>query len=162
MFRGSFVFIAKPKLRDEKKSYEVTGLFDDKTTSLKLLRDLAQATAVAEWGADNVPKKLVLPFHDSADLEGEYDGFESGQHYCRFWNKRLPTESIYDEEGEHVYEEGLDEFYSGAFYRAVVRPYAWSNSGKKGVSFDLLGLKKVKDGERLGASDPKVDASDFE
>lgn len=48
-------------------------------------------------------------------------------------------------------KSGIDaaEIYSGCYARAKVRPYGW-DFAKKGVSFGLGNVQKVRDGEALG------------
>jgi hypothetical protein len=160
VFRAAFCYIEKPKVRGEKKTWEVTGLFDKKKTNLKLLREMVDKAIESKWGA-NPPKNLMLPFKDAAEKEGEYDGWEEGLTACRFWNKKS-IKHLFDEERDET--DDLEEFYSGGYYKAVVKAFAWDNKegGKKGVSFDLLGMQKIADGERLGVGSEKVDSSDWD
>ena len=51
-----------------------------------------------------------------------------------------------------------NEIYSGAYYRASIRAYAWEHpTGGKGVSIALDNIMKVKDGEAFSG---RTDASD--
>ena len=51
------------------------------------------------------------------------------------------------------------EFYGGCYAICKVNAYAWEYKNKKGVSFGLGNIQKIKDGERLGGgpSDPTKD-----
>ena len=56
-----------------------------------------------------------------------------------------------------------NEIYSGAYYRASIRAYAWDHpTGGKGVSIALDNVMKVKDGEAFsGRTDASADFADF-
>jgi hypothetical protein len=43
------------------------------------------------------------------------------------------------------------EVYSGAWYRAQVRAFAYENAGNKGVSFGLQNVQKLRDDDPLGS-----------
>jgi hypothetical protein len=49
------------------------------------------------------------------------------------------------------------EVYSGAWYRAQVRPYSYSKKGNIGVAFGLQNVQKLRDDEPLGKG--KIPAS---
>lgn len=53
-----------------------------------------------------------------------------------------------------------NEMYSGCYGKAIINFYVYSNSGKTGVSADLLGLMKLSDGEPLGGGVVTDDAWD--
>lgn len=50
------------------------------------------------------------------------------------------------------------EVYSGCYVNIAVQFFGYSNSGNKGISASLIGVQKVKDGERLGG--PALEAED--
>jgi hypothetical protein len=56
-----------------------------------------------------------------------------------------------------------NEIYSGAYYRASIRAYAWEHpTGGKGVSIALDNVMKVRDGEAFsGRTDASADFAEF-
>lgn len=52
-----------------------------------------------------------------------------------------------------------EEIYSGVYAQVALSVFAYNFNGKKGVGFGLNGIRKVKDGERLGGV--HVSADDF-
>lgn len=52
------------------------------------------------------------------------------------------------------------ELYAGCFVRATVSTWAYSNSGNKGVSFNLHNVMKISDGQPFGNSGPSI-SQDF-
>ena len=52
-----------------------------------------------------------------------------------------------------------EEIYSGVYAQVALSVFAYNFNGKKGVGFGLNGIRKVKDGERLGGV--YVSADDF-
>lgn len=52
-----------------------------------------------------------------------------------------------------------EEIYSGVYAQVALSVFAYNFNGKKGVGFGLNGVRKVKDGDRLGGV--HVSASDF-
>ena len=52
-----------------------------------------------------------------------------------------------------------EEIYSGVYAQVALSVFAYNFNGKKGVGFGLNGIRKVKDGERLGGV--HVSANDF-
>ena len=42
--------------------------------------------------------------------------------------------------------------YSGCYGQAVINFYGYNRNGRKGISASLMGLRKIKDGERLSGS----------
>lgn len=49
------------------------------------------------------------------------------------------------------------ELYSGCYANVALEFFAYSNSGNKGVTASLLGVQKVRDGEKLGEAGPSAD-----
>ncbi len=66
---------------------------------------------------------------------------------------------IVDSDRETIIDQS--EFYSGCFARATVSAYAYDYMGNKGVSFNLLNVQKLDDGEPFSArSRPEDDFAD--
>ena len=54
----------------------------------------------------------------------------------------------------------VSELYAGCFVRGTVSPWAYSNSGNKGVSLNLHNVMKIADGEAFGNAGVSIE-SDF-
>lgn len=155
-FRGSFVFIMKPRQKDDdgEPQYEMAIVLpkDDRETKdfIGKLED-AFEDAMTEKIGKIIPfeKCKHYPIRDGDDMEGEEF------HGC--WvvgtkNKKQPGVLIREEDGTRRAVERESEIYSGAYYHASVRAYAWDNKFGKGVSVSLEGVLKVEDGEKFGSS----------
>lgn len=51
------------------------------------------------------------------------------------------------------------EFYAGCYVRATISTWAFSNSGNKGVSFNLHNIMKISDGEAFGNAGVPMESS---
>lgn len=94
---------------------------------------------------------------DSMTDSGEPRGPEFAGHYfiaAKAPAKRRPF--VVDGQLQPIIDE--NEIYSGAYCNFAIQFYAYENSGNKGISASLVGVQKVKDGERLGG--PALEATD--
>lgn len=173
MFRLSFpaIFETKKKMDGETDEYSCVMLFP-KGTDLAPLKKLVFDAITAKWGADkkNWPGNLRgiqdwkthlsttgkdgWPFRDG-DVQ-DYDGY-GGMISVRASSSRRPV--VFDRQVQPILDK--EEVYAGCYCHASISAFAWHHqkSGNKGVSFSLLGLQKVKDGEPFARS---ANASDFE
>lgn len=159
-FRGSFVFVLKPKANlQDKLVYSIAMLFDKKDVKAGALKDLqriVKEAAIERWG--EIPKDLVLPFKDG-DLKN-YEGYKG----CIFVNATSQNPPVVlDGQLQTILDP--NEVYSGAYYKASVTAFAWPkegapNLGKRGVSIGLQNLQKDSDGEALSGRGNAED--DFE
>lgn len=168
-FRGSYVHLMKPhKIDDDSEpSYGITIVLPkDKESTDEFLEQLTAAAkkAIKEkglTGKDGEPlsiSKIKYPLYKDGDE------FEDNPEYAGCWiigarNKRQPGILVKDEDGSRRAVENESEIYSGAWYHASVKVFAWSNKFGKGVSVSLQGVLKVKDDEAFGSS---FDESDFD
>lgn len=175
-FRASFVWVVRPKPNPNDPTkpprYSVLMLFP-KGTDLSALKTAAIEAATNKWGSDAAVKmkhpKFKSPFKDQSTLVDDkgnpYNGVMDGGVMVEAWSQYVPgiagprldpaTNKV-----EVLTSE--DEFYSGVWARAKVRPYAWENAqGGFGVSFELINLQKLADDEKLGGGRPKAE-DDFE
>lgn len=160
IFRVSFPHVFKSQTTPNgDQKYSVVMLFDKKNREdIKKLEDLAKSAAYEKWGEDAVKNKkikLSWPFRDGEEKAEQYDGYE-GMVFANASSKNKPK--VVDRAVEPIVDEG--EFYPGCYARAAINAYAWEWKGKKGVSFGLINLQKVKDGEKFGFSSKPED--DFE
>lgn len=63
------------------------------------------------------------------------------------WSKLAP--GVMDSTGKNPITQH-DEIYGGCYCRAQLNGYAYEKGQNKGVSFGLLHLQKIKDGEAFG------------
>lgn len=144
-FRASFAHVFEPHKfedNDGPAKYSTAMLFP-KSTDLKIMKVAAIAAAAEKWGEDKTkwPKNLRLPFRDG-DEKTDLQGYE-GHIFVSASSNTKP--GLVDQKREPILAE--EDFYSGCYARAELRAFAYDVSGNKGVSFALLNLQKLADGE---------------
>lgn len=157
-FRGSFVHLLEPHaikgVEGAKARYQITIPLPKKDAFWTKLNALVEDTAKAKWG--KIPPKMKSPVKDGDEEERpELIGCFSVQATSN--NKP----GIVDSSLSPIMN--ANEIYSGAYYRASIRAYAWEHpTGGKGVSIALDNVMKVKDGEAFsGRTDASADFADF-
>lgn len=157
--RGSFVALDKPKrvVGDDSSEprYQMLLALPKDDPFWKKAEAAVIAAAKAKWG--EIPKKFKNPIKDG-DEEGEYDNLK-GCYFINASNTRRP--GVIDKNRQPIID--AEELYSGAWYHASVRVYAWQHStGGKGCSFSLNNVMKVKDDERFdGGTSAEEDFADL-
>lgn len=164
--RLSYANIAEPKRNPEGKERYSAQIIIDKTDTKTIKRLEA---AIAELKAD--PKaiakmegktqfiKLNLRDGDTdpavADQPETYDG-------KLFINVNSDKQPIcYSRDKVKMDQFDIEEeIYSGVFVQAQLGIFVYNVNGKKGVGFGLNGLRKVKDGPRLGGMAVNVNEFD--
>lgn len=146
-FRVSFPHVFKPhKFEDNPgdPKFSVVMLFP-KDIDLKLLKTAANAAAAEKWGEDQNkwPKQMRRPFRDG-DEKTDLQGYE-GCIFVSASSNQKP--GVVDGTKERRVIESEEEFYAGCYARAEIRAFAYDVSGNKGVSFALLNLQKLAEGE---------------
>jgi hypothetical protein len=155
-FRVGYPNVFKPKKNElnGQNEFSVVALFK-KGENLDKLKAVAQEAIVAKWGKDKNqwPTNLRSPFRDQADraktIEGKRvlpQGYEDGAIYLNLKSRQAP--GVVNGNLDAIIEES--EFYAGCFAIASVNAYAYDNKGNRGVSFGLINLQKVKEGDPLG------------
>lgn len=147
-FRGSFVQVMEPKAfkaGDTPKYSMSIPLPKDHPFHAKLQATIEEV-CIAKWG--EVPKKLAIKFRKDGDLEEEKYGWQ-GQTILAASNKTKPGIVVKGEDGKLEEPMTNEEIYSGAYYRASIRPYAYVYEKAKGVALSLDNLMKTKDGEKF-------------
>lgn len=151
--RFSYVQVFTPSSVEEggTKKYSLSIIIDkeDKAT-LKMLEDGIQAAIKA--GKDKkfggkVPKNLKLPLRDG-DEEREDQEEYAGSMFLNASTTRRPA--VKDSDMSDILDE--EEFYSGCYGQVSLNFYAFNTSGNKGVAAGLNHVRKLEDGERLGAA----------
>lgn len=137
------IFAPKSGPNGEEPSYSCVLVFDP-GTDLAGLKNAAWAAAKEKWGDKARQMQLRNPFRNNADKQGQ-EGFPAGGVFitCRTKNKPglvdQSTQPIMDNNG----------LYSGCWVRASIRAFTYDNKGNKGISFALLNIQKMGDGDRL-------------
>jgi hypothetical protein len=157
-FRVSFphVFKAQTTPSGEQRFSLVMLIPADDKVTISDLQKLAKAAAYEKWTKEAVDSKKVKinwPMRDGEEKADQYDGY-SGMVFATASSKNKPK--VVDKNVDPILDES--EFYAGCYARAAVNAYAWEWKGKKGVSFGLINVQKLAEGERFGfASNPEDD-----
>jgi hypothetical protein len=135
------IFTPRPRAEGGDPVYSCSLLFDptqQKSPAYKALQDACIAAARKEWG-DNVPLKTVkMPFRDAG--EKVYDGYHPGHTFISPWSKNKP--GVVDTNRQDILLP--EEVWSGQLVRANIAPFAWTHTGRKGVSFGLNHLQIIQ------------------
>lgn len=148
VFRLSYPNVWQPKFNQlaKREQYDIQMLFDKATSKealtpmIKLMNDLA----IWKWGVK--PATFLNPFKDG-DLKIDKNPAYAGMILLGSWSKMPP--GIMDATGKHPITV-KEEIYGGCYCRAQLNAYAYEQGQNKGVSFGLLHLQKVKDGDAFG------------
>lgn len=165
-FRGSFVHVLEPHAMrvapgeaQPEPRYQITIPIPKTDPFWKKFDKLVEETAVAKWG--KVPPKLKTPKKDGddTDMDGNVRPEFAGKWSIQASSKKKP--GIVDANLQPIMT--ADEIYSGAWYRASIRCYAWEHAtGGRGVSVALDNCMKVRDDEAFsGRARAEDDFADF-
>lgn len=128
---------------------------DDEKTLGKIRA--AQQAALAK-GKDTkfngkLPKTWTDTLHDGDDSERpEY----AGSFYMTVKSQQNRPPLVVDRDKEEIIDPR--EIYSGVYGQVAIDAYAFNVSGNRGVTFQLLAVRKLRDGEPLSGGAPvKVD-----
>jgi hypothetical protein len=137
------LFTPKPRAEGGEAVYSCALLFDEaaqKSKEYKAMQEACVAAFKEKFGANAPMKGATFPFRDAGEKADKYQGYEEGVMYINPWSKNKP--GIVDARLQDVLVP--DQVYAGQVVRAQVAPFAWTNSGKKGVSFGLNHIQIVK------------------
>lgn len=163
IFRLSFPNIWEARFNELKgeDQYSIVMLFDKKTAAvdLKALKELAGKVATFRFGAN--PKGLRSPFRDgdtdttqNGELKKEKNPHIGGNIFINSWSKQKP--GVVNASNQIVLDH--DEVYGGCYCKAQLNCYAYEAGGNRGVSFGLLHIQKIKDGDPFGGRTKPEDA----
>lgn len=166
--RTGKVRLSFPKLfeKDQKSGKYQAGLIIPKGSDTEALLRKAIENAKEDgktrlWGGkmQGKPKVWITDGDapkDGEDTRPEYEG-------CIIVNAKSDlAPAVYDIDGSEV--DGTfdrETIYPGCFVQAVIEAYPYNNDAK-GISFSLLAIKKVSDGDRFGGGIRKVSADEFD
>ena len=154
-FRAAFISVFKATLPrdakpDQKPKFSVRAAFPP-TTDMSALKREAASVAREKWG-DNVPKSLRSPFRRNDELDNPIAGIGDDWIVMTFSANADRRPGIVDGKLQDIIDE--NDIYSGAWYRAQIRGYAYEQQGNKGVSFGLQNIQKLRDDDPIGGGRP--------
>lgn len=164
--RASFVHVFEKFSNDPENiepSYSIKLLIpktDKKTMkSIEAAQELAVERFREKNGQNALPKnyKSTLKDGDESNLDKYPEDEGHWTISTRAFGSHKP--GVVDQALRPILDDA--ELYSGCYVRASVQAFAYSNKMSKGVSFALLNVQKLKDGDPLGAVAPKAE-DDFE
>jgi Protein of unknown function (DUF2815) len=135
------LFVARPRSEGSDPVFSCSLLFgvsEQKSKEYKAMQAGAIAAAKEKFGANVDISKVMMPFRDAT--EKEYVGYDDGMMYINPWSKQKP--GIVDARLQDILDP--QQVYAGQIVRAQISPFAWVNSGKKGVSFGLNNIQIIK------------------
>lgn len=154
---AAYVQLHTPKQRTDRKG-NPTGdpkyglaLFFDENTDLSELEAVAKKKAIEAFGPNAMALvskgKINWPFADTADMDDPSPPFDQPGTVINFKSADKP--GIVDEQAEPIMEKS--DVYSGMEARVSCRCFTYDNESK-GVSFALVNVQKLGDGERMSGN----------
>lgn len=149
------LFVPRKRDDDDEPEYSVMLIIPKSDTkTLARIRSaqkaaLAAGAAKGTFGGTTAPKMWADTLHD-ADAEADLERSPelAGTYYMNVSSTTKP--GIVDASVNPILDQ--TEVYSGCWARASIRAFAYNNKGKKGVSFYLRHIQKIRDAERLDGS----------
>lgn len=166
--RLAFVHVAEPwsgtggEEGDSKGTakFGVTALFA-KGEDLSILK-IAAARAKKEKWADKTPPRYSDGIRKQDDKSEKYDGFVDGAFFMNVTSKFKPQ--IVSPSPTRPME--ASDIYSGCYARLNLNVFAWGgekkHKGNNGVSFGLLKVQFIRDGEPLSGGSAAEEVFDDE
>ena len=151
-FRAAFISVFRATAMKNadgttsKPKYSIRAAFPP-TAKLEALKKEAETAAKDKWG-DKIPKTLRSPFRLNEELETPIVGIGDDWVVMSFSANEDRRPGIVDAELQAVIDD--TDIYSGAWFRAQVRAFAYDTAGNKGVSFGLQNVQKLRDDDPLG------------
>lgn len=137
------LFKPKPRADGGEAVYSAVLTFDpaqQQNAAYKAMQDACIKAAKEEWGDKVNLREVKMPFRDAGEKAGTWAGFEKGHTFISPWTKSKPE--IVNAQRQLVLTP--EEVWGGQLVRMNLTPYAWINSGKKGVSFALNHVQIVR------------------
>ena len=164
VFRLSYPNVWAPKFNQlaKRDQYDIQMLFSKVTDkeALKPMVELMNKLIIHKWGTK--PAGCLNPFKDgdtmknsAGELLKEKNPALEGSIVLSSWSKLPP--GIINPTGKHPITQH-DEIYGGCYCRAQLNAYAYEKGQNKGVSFGLLHIQKVRDGDAFGNRSRAEDA----
>lgn len=151
--RLSYVHLFEPYAQDENDDPKFSCVILIPKSDKKTLKKIDDAIKAAAEAAKNtkfdgkIPNNLATTLHDG-DEEGDLERNPEyeGHMYMSLSSRTKP--GLVDADVNPILDS--TELYSGAFARVSMNAFGYNYKGKKGVSFGLNHVQKIKDGDYLG------------
>ena len=165
MFHNVFKVSDKPGFKPQ---YKITIGFDKEEIDIEVLKNWADKNIKLFFA--NKTKGVKNPIKD-ADQNGQsikYDSFSNMYYFEAKANVSYPPQ-VKNQLGKNVTEND-QEIYNGCYARLIIDTFAYDKPTNKGISFNLLAVQKIDDGERFGGGetinideifDPLIDNTDI-
>jgi len=154
---------AKPGERQKEPDFNAVLILNKKEHAKEIaeIQKAVDSTLVKKF--KRVPAKYKNPVRDGSDREDEdasaaagkavyKDGYGPDVVFFSAANKRRP--SVVDKDPNVPLVEADGRPYAGCYVNVCVSPWAWDHeTGGKGVSFNLLAVQFLKDGEPFGGGE---------
>lgn len=157
IFRVSYAHIWKPQIAksDGRKIYSLTAIFEP-DADIKEMLAVAQAAKEKKFGTAKVPgfkKPFTRWTPESVGEEKYLEKMETNPEYdgkivCVMKSYERAV-GVVGPDAKPIIEQG--EFYSGCYAIASYNAFAYDMPESKGVSFGLINIMKMKDGDPLSA-----------
>lgn len=137
------LFQPRPRADGGEPVYSAIGIFSpaqQNSPAYKAMVDACIRAAKDEWGEKLNLKEVRFPFRDAGEKAGKWAGFNEGDKFISPWTKTKP--GIVNAQRQDILLP--EEVWAGQLVRLNISPFAWMNSGKKGVSFGLNHVQIVR------------------
>lgn len=151
-FRAAYISIFRATAQKQadgtmgKAKFSIRAAFPPSADLSKLKLEAGKA-AQDKWG-DKIPKTIRSPFRRNDELENPVVGIGDDWMIMTFSANEDRRPGIVDAKNQDIINDA--DVYSGAWYRAQVRAFAYDNAGNKGVSFGLQNVQKLREDDPLG------------
>lgn len=145
-FCGLFRATAPKENPNGAKKFSIRAVFMP-GADLSALKAAAKAVAGEKWGG-NAPKTMRSPFRTNEELDNPIPGVPDDAIVMTFSANEDRRPGLVDANLSDIIDDS--EVYSGAWFRAQVRAYAYDQAGNKGVAFGLENVQKLRDDDPLG------------
>lgn len=151
--RLSYVHLFEPYAQDSEQDEKYSCVILIPKSDKKTLGRIDAAIKAAAEQAKNskfdgkIPANLATTLHDG-DEEGDLEKNPEyeGHMYMSISSKTKP--GLVDGDVNPILDS--TELYSGCYARVSINAFGYNYKGKKGVSFGLNHVQKIKDGDYLG------------
>lgn len=141
-FKGDFIF-------------ESEAAFNEKDKKGRSAMQAVKNVVIDQWGAEkgkqlwpSVKAQVFRKGEDNTNSDGEaYAGYE-GKVYLQAKTGEKYKPRVVLANGETPAEE--NDIYGGVIVRAQIVAVPYNFAGKESVTLRLIGVQKIRDGERLG------------
>jgi hypothetical protein len=152
-FRVSYPHVFKPNaMQGSKPKYSITMLFP-KNADLGVIKEAIRQAKLNAYGPkENWPSDLESPVTDGdAAKHADKEGYK-GHWVIKASTNEDSKPGVVDANVEEILNQG--DFYPGCYARAYIFAFAWEFAGKRGISFILDHVQKLRDGKAFGGKKP--------